>query len=196
MKDRFLKALRCEKTDRTPIWIMRQAGRYLPEYREARAKAGSFLKLCQTPELATEVTMMPLKRFSLDAAILFSDILTIPDAMGLGLNFIEGEGPKFSTPVRMLREFEQLPIPDPEIELRYVMDTIRMLKKELKGDRPLIGFSGSPWTLACYIIEGGASKDFNYARKKLYQDLGFTNYEDLLLGGTISHFKYFPFTLQ
>jgi len=170
MNDRFLKALNCEKVDRTPIWIMRQAGRYLPEYRKARNIAGSFLKLCQTPELACEVTMMPLKRFSLDAAILFSDILTIPDAMGLGLNFIEGVGPKFSKRLTSLKEFKQLPIPDPETELRYVTDTIRLLKRELTGNLPIIGFSGSPWTLACYMIEGGTSKDFSDVRKRVYQN--------------------------
>ena len=154
MNDRFLKALRCEETDQTPVWIMRQAGRYLPEYRKARVKAGSFLTLCKTPELATEVTLMPIKRFSLDAAILFSDILTIPDAMGMGLKFREGIGPTFSKKLKNLSDFKQLPIPNPEEELRYVMDTIRLLKRELDGSIPLVGFSGSPWTLACYMLEG------------------------------------------
>jgi len=168
MKDRFLKALRCEEVDCTPIWIMRQAGRYLPEYQKARSKAGSFLKLCQTPELACEVTLMPIRRFALDAAILFSDILTIPDAMGLGLDFLEGSGPKFSKPLSSFNDFENLSIPDPETELRYVMDTIRLLKRELKNDRPLVGFSGSPWTLACYMVEGGSSRDFSNVRARLH----------------------------
>ena len=170
MNDQFLRALRCEKVDHTPIWIMRQAGRYLPEYRKARAKAGSFLKLCQTPELACDVTLMPMRRFPLDAAILFSDILTIPDAMGLGLFFKEGVGPKFSKRISTAEDIKQIPIPDPETELKYVMDTIRLLKSELKDDRPLIGFAGSPWTLACYMIEGGSSKDFSNIRQKIYQD--------------------------
>ena len=170
MKDRFLRALKCEETDQTPVWIMRQAGRYLPEYRQARIKAGSFLNLCKTPELATEVTLMPIKRFPLDAAILFSDILTIPDAMGMGLNFIEGIGPTFSKRIKNLSDFKRLPIPNPEEELRYVMDTIRLLKRELGGSKPLIGFSGSPWTLACYMLEGGGSKDFNHVRKQLFDN--------------------------
>ena len=170
MNDQFLRALRCEKVDHTPIWIMRQAGRYLPEYRKARAKAGSFLKLCQTPELACDVTLMPMRRFPLDAAILFSDILTIPDAMGLGLFFKEGVGPKFSKRISTAEDIKQIPIPDPETELKYVMDTIRLLKSELKDDRPLIGFAGSPWTLACYMIEGGSSKDFSNIRQKIYQN--------------------------
>ena len=170
MKDRFLKALRCEETDKTPVWIMRQAGRYLPEYRSARVKAGSFLNLCKTPELATEVTLMPIKRFPLDAAILFSDILTIPDAMGMGLNFREGVGPTFSKRIENITDFKRLPIPDPEEELRYVMDTIRLLKRELNGSKPLVGFSGSPWTLACYMLEGGGSKDFNHVRKRLFSN--------------------------
>ena len=169
MKDRFLKALRCEETDQTPVWIMRQAGRYLPEYRHARVRAGSFLTLCKTPELATEVTLMPIKRFPLDAAILFSDILTIPDAMGMGLKFREGIGPTFSKKLENLSDFKRLPIPNPEEELRYVMDTIRLLKREL-GSMPLVGFSGSPWTLACYMLEGGGSKDFNHVRKKLFSN--------------------------
>ena len=142
MNDRFLKALRCEETDQTPVWIMRQAGRYLPEYRNARVKAGSFLNLCKTPELATEVTLMPIKRFPLDAAILFSDILTIPDAMGMGLKFREGIGPTFSKNLKNLSDFKQLPIPNPEEELRYVMDTIRLLKRELDGS---IATCGIQW---------------------------------------------------
>ena len=170
MNDRFLKALRCEETDQTPVWIMRQAGRYLPEYRNARVKAGSFLNLCKTPELATDVTLMPIKRFPLDAAILFSDILTIPDAMGMGLKFREGIGPTFSKKLKNLSDFKQLPIPNPEEELRYVMDTIKLIKRELDGSIPLVGFSGSPWTLACYMLEGSGSKDFNHVRKKLFSN--------------------------
>lgn len=160
MNDRFLKALQRQPVDRTPIWIMRQAGRYLPEYRATRAKAGSFLKLCKTPELACEVTLQPLERFPLDAAILFSDILTIPDAMGLGLHFVEGEGPKFRHPLREEKQIHNLGVPDPGSELSYVTDAISLLKAELTGKVPLIGFAGSPWTLACYMIEGEANKDF------------------------------------
>lgn len=158
--DRFLRALAREPVDRTPIWIMRQAGRYLPEYRATRARAGSFLALAKTPELACEVTLQPLERFALDASILFSDILTVPDAMGLGLSFAEGEGPQFAHPVRSAADIERLPQPDPERELRYVMDAVRLIRRELAGRVPLIGFAGSPWTLACYMVEGGGSKDF------------------------------------
>jgi uroporphyrinogen decarboxylase len=158
--DRLLRALLREPVDLTPVWMMRQAGRYLPEYRETRARAGDFMTLCQTPELACEVTLQPLERYPLDAAILFSDILTVPDAMGLGLSFAEGEGPQLDKPVRSAADVEALPIPDPETELRYVMDAVRLIRREL-GDRvPLIGFSGSPWTLATYMVEGGTSKDF------------------------------------
>ncbi len=146
--DIFLKALMREPVERTPVWVMRQAGRYLPEYLATRAKAGDFLTLCSTPDLACEVTLQPLRRFPLDAAILFSDILTVPDAMGLGLYFESGEGPKFKTPVRSMQQVEQLPNPDPEDELRYVMDTVRTIRRELNGQVPLIGFTGSPWTLA------------------------------------------------
>jgi uroporphyrinogen decarboxylase len=162
--DRLIRALLRQPVDRTPVWIMRQAGRYLPEYRATRARAGSFMKLCQTPELACEVTLQPLARFPLDAAILFSDILTIPDAMGLGLYFTEGEGPKFERPVRDARAIAKLARPDPETELRYVMDAVRLIRRELGGRVPLIGFSGSPWTLATYMIEGGSSRDFALAR--------------------------------
>ena len=188
MKDRFLKALRCEETDKTPVWIMRQAGRYLPEYRSARIKAGSFLNLCKTPELATEVTLMPIKRFPLDAAILFSDILTIPDAMGMGLDFKEGIGPTFSKRLENPSDFKQLPIPDPEEELRYVMDTIRLLKRELNGGKPLVGFSGSPWTLACYMLEGGGSRDFNHVRKKLYSNPAEMSYLLEKLTKAVTHY--------
>lgn len=159
-QSRFLRAIRREPVDATPIWIMRQAGRYLPEYRALRQKAGSFLALCKTPELACQVTLQPLARFPLDAAILFSDILTIPDAMGLGLYFKEGEGPQFTHPLRNAREIQQLSIPDPETELRYVLDAIRMIQQELAEKVPLIGFCGSPFTLAAYMVEGSANKSF------------------------------------
>ncbi|MFC4764198.1 uroporphyrinogen decarboxylase [Dyella koreensis] len=158
--DRFLRALRREPTDTTPIWVMRQAGRYLPEYRATRARAGSFMALAQNPELACEVTLQPLERFDLDAAILFSDILTIPDAMGLGLSFAHGEGPQFAHPVRNQADIDKLGVPDMEDELRYVMDAVRLIRQELHGRVPLIGFSGSPWTLACYMVEGQGSRDF------------------------------------
>ncbi|KAF1711261.1 uroporphyrinogen decarboxylase [Pseudoxanthomonas kalamensis DSM 18571] len=158
--DRFLRALRRQPVDRTPVWLMRQAGRYLPEYRATRARAGSFLGMAKNPEIACEVTLQPLARFDLDAAILFSDILTIPDAMGLGLYFAEGEGPKFERPVRDAASIAALSVPDMETELRYVMDAVRLIRRELRGKVPLIGFSGSPWTLACYMVEGGGSKDF------------------------------------
>jgi len=166
--DRFLRALLREPVDMTPVWMMRQAGRYLPEYRATRAKAGSFLDLCKNPELACEVTIQPLERFPLDAAILFSDILTIPDAMGLGLYFGEGEGPKFERPVRDKAAVEALPIPDPEGELRYVMDAVRTIRGELDGRVPLIGFSGSPWTLATYMIEGGSTKNFALSKGMMF----------------------------
>ena len=158
--DRLLRALRREPVDCTPVWLMRQAGRYLPEYRATRARAGSFLAMAKTPELACEVTLQPLARFDLDAAILFSDILTIPDAMGLGLYFVEGEGPKFERPVRTAGEIARLGVPDMESSLRYVMDAVRLVRRELDGSVPLIGFSGSPWTLACYMVEGGGSANF------------------------------------
>jgi uroporphyrinogen decarboxylase len=158
--DRFLRALRREPVDRTPVWLMRQAGRYLPEYRATRKQAGSFLGMAKNPEVACEVTLQPLRRFDLDAAILFSDILTIPDAMGLGLYFVEGEGPKFERTVRSAADAAKLGVPDMETELRYVMDAVRVIRRELDGKVPLIGFSGSPWTLACYMVEGGGSKDF------------------------------------
>lgn len=166
--DRFLRALLKQPVDRTPIWIMRQAGRYLPEYRATRAKAGDFMSLCMNPDLACEVTLQPLKRFDLDAAILFSDILTIPDAMGLGLYFEEGEGPRFKNPIRTASDIKNLPVPDPEGELRYVMDAVRTIRRELDGSVPLIGFSGSPWTLATYMIEGGSSKTFSKSKTMLF----------------------------
>ena len=158
--DRLLRALRREPVDCTPVWLMRQAGRYLPEYRETRKRAGSFLAMAKNPEIACEVTLQPLARFPLDAAILFSDILTIPDAMGLELYFVDGEGPKFRHPVRDATSIAKLAVPDMETELRYVMDAVRTIRRELDGKVPLIGFSGSPWTLACYMVEGGGSKDF------------------------------------
>jgi len=168
--DRLIRALLRQPVDRTPIWIKRQAGRYLPEYRATRAKAGSFLTLCKTPELACEVTLQPLQRFNLDAAIIFSDILTIPDAMGLGLYFIEGEGPCFKNAVRDFKTIQALPIVDPEIELRYVMDAIRLCHAELQHKVPIIGFAGSPWTLATYMVEGSASKEFHHIKSLLYSD--------------------------
>ncbi|TAL83246.1 MAG: uroporphyrinogen decarboxylase [Rhodanobacter sp.] len=158
--DRYLRALRCEPADTTPVWVMRQAGRYLPEYRATRERAGSFMGLAQNPEYACEVTLQPLQRFELDAAILFSDILTIPDAMGLGLSFAAGEGPQFARPVRHASDVARLAVPDMDGELRYVMDALRLIRRELDGRVPLIGFSGSPWTLACYMVEGRGSKDF------------------------------------
>lgn len=166
--DTFLRALRREPTPYTPIWIMRQAGRYLPEYNATRKRAGNFLALCKTPELATEVTLQPLARFPLDAAIIFSDILTIPDAMGLELYFVEGEGPKFRRPVRDEAAIKALRVPDPEEQLGYVMAAIRMTVGALDGRVPLIGFSGSPYTLACYMIEGGGSDDFRLVKTMLY----------------------------
>jgi len=166
--DRFLRALLREPVDMTPVWMMRQAGRYLPEYRATRAKAGSFLDLCKNPELACEVTIQPLERFPLDAAILFSDILTIPDAMGLGLYFGEGEGPKFERPVRSRADVDALGVPDPEGELGYVMDAVRTIRRELDGRVPLIGFSGSPWTLATYMVEGGGSKNFALSKSMMF----------------------------
>ncbi|UCH54237.1 MAG: uroporphyrinogen decarboxylase, partial [Pseudomonadota bacterium] len=166
--DRLLRALLREPVDVTPVWIMRQAGRYLPEYRATREKAGDFTTLCRTPELACEVTLQPLRRFALDAAILFSDILTVPDAMGLGLYFTEGEGPRFERPVRTKHDIDALGVPDPEGELRYVMDAVRLIRQELRGSVPLIGFAGSPWTLATYMVEGGGSKEFAQVKRMLF----------------------------
>ena len=170
MKDRFLRALNQQPVDKTPIWIMRQAGRYLPEYRATREKAGDFLTLCKTPELCCEVTMQPLKRFDLDAAIIFSDILTIPDAMGLGLSLQEKTGPVFSRPIKSFNEIKALPIPDPEQDLGYVMDAIRLSKKALNNKVPLIGFAGSPWTLAAYMVEGAGSRNFTKIKKLAYSN--------------------------
>ncbi|MEM7303921.1 MAG: uroporphyrinogen decarboxylase [Pseudomonadota bacterium] len=166
--DTFIRALLREPVDYTPIWIMRQAGRYLPEYRATREKAGDFLTLCKTPELACEVTLQPLDRFNLDAAILFSDILTIPDAMGLGLEFREGDGPVFTNPINSHHDINNLHVPDPGAELSYVVEAVSLIRKELDGRVPLIGFSGSPWTLATYMVEGGSSKDFSKIKSLLY----------------------------
>jgi uroporphyrinogen decarboxylase len=168
--DRLLRALLREPVDVTPMWIMRQAGRYLPEYRATREKAGDFRTLCGTPELACEVTLQPLRRYRLDAAILFSDILTVPDAMGLGLYFTEGEGPHFERPVRSKRDIDALGVPDPEQELRYVVDAVRLIRRELDGAVPLIGFAGSPWTLATYMVEGGGSKEFAHIKRMLFDE--------------------------
>jgi uroporphyrinogen decarboxylase len=162
--DRFLRALMRQPVDMTPVWIMRQAGRYLPEYRAIRSRAGAFMDLCMNPELACEVTLQPLERYSLDAAILFSDILTIPDAMGLGLYFEEGEGPRFRKTVRTAADIDALPEVNVEKDLSYVIDAVSTIRRELNGRVPLIGFSGSPWTLATYMVEGGSSKDFRRAK--------------------------------
>jgi uroporphyrinogen decarboxylase len=167
--DRLLRALTRQPVDRTPAWIMRQAGRYLPEYRELRAQAGSFMGLATNPELACEVTLQPLRRFPLDAAILFSDILTIPDAMGLGLYFVEGEGPKFERPLRTAEAIRSLSCPDPEDSLAYVLDAVSAIRTALDGSVPLIGFSGSPWTLATYMVEGGSSRSFGKIKALLYE---------------------------
>ena len=167
--DRLIRALLRQPVDVTPVWIMRQAGRYLPEYRETRKRAGDFLSLCKTPELACEVTLQPLARYSLDAAIVFSDILTIPEAMGLDLSLTEETGPQFSNPIRRTAAIKALSVPDPETELGYVMDTVRLVHRELAGKVPLIGFAGSPWTLATYMVEGGPSKEFGMIKQLLYE---------------------------
>ncbi|MEO8024040.1 uroporphyrinogen decarboxylase [Polaromonas sp.] len=166
--DTFLRACLRQATDYTPVWLMRQAGRYLPEYRASRAKAGSFMGLATSPDYATEVTLQPLERYPLDAAILFSDILTVPDAMGLGLSFALGEGPRFATPVRDEAAVAKLQVPDME-KLRYVFDAVTSIRKALNGRVPLIGFSGSPWTLACYMVEGAGSDDYRLVKTMLYQ---------------------------
>jgi len=166
--DRFLRALLREPVDKTPVWMMRQAGRYLPEYRASRAHAGSFMDLCKNPDLACEVTIQPLDRYPLDAAILFSDILTIPDAMGLGLYFEEGEGPKFERPIKSEADIDAIGVPDPEDDLGYVMEGVRTIRRELDGRVPLIGFSGSPWTLATYMVEGGSTKNFGLVKGMMF----------------------------
>ncbi|MFH4666930.1 uroporphyrinogen decarboxylase [Vibrio cidicii] len=168
--DRYLRALLKQPVDCTPVWMMRQAGRYLPEYRATRAQAGDFMSLCRNAELASEVTLQPLRRFSLDAAILFSDILTIPDAMGLGLRFSAGEGPVFDQPITCKADVDKIGLPDPEGELQYVMNAVRQIRKDLQGEVPLIGFSGSPWTLATYMVEGGSSKAFTKIKKMMYAE--------------------------
>ncbi len=169
INDRLLRALRRQPVDMTPVWIMRQAGRYLPEYRATRKQAGDFMTLCKTPELACKVTLQPLQRFNLDAAILFSDILTIPDAMGLGLRVVENQGPQFAHPVQSREDIQKLSAPDIDTDLRYVMDAVRLIKRELGNKAPLIGFAGSPWTIATYMIEGGSSKQFSRAKGMLYE---------------------------
>lgn len=166
--DRFLRALMKQPVDVTPVWMMRQAGRYLPEYKATRAQAGDFMSLCKNAELACEVTLQPLERFELDAAILFSDILTIPDAMGLGLYFETGEGPRFKKQVRTEQDVADLPVPDAATDLDYVMNAVRTIRSALGGRVPLIGFSGSPWTLATYMVEGGSSKDFRTIKRMMY----------------------------
>ena len=167
--DTLIRALARQPTPYTPVWLMRQAGRYLPEYNDARRRAGSFLALCKTPSLATEVTLQPLERFRLDAAILFSDILTIPDAMGLGLYFADGEGPRFERPLRDEASIARLAVPDPAEDLRYVGDAVAEVRRALAGRVPLIGFAGSPYTLACYMVEGGASEDWRTVKVMLYR---------------------------
>ncbi|WP_201584715.1 uroporphyrinogen decarboxylase [Psychrobacter sp. HII-4] len=168
--DRLLRALRFEAVDTTPVWMMRQAGRYLPEYKATRAEAGDFMSLCKDTARATEVTLQPLRRYDLDAAILFSDILTIPDAMGLGLYFETGEGPKFKYPIRQQADLDRLPVLDMNDSLDYVMRAVTSIRQALNGQVPLFGFSGSPWTLATYMIEGGSSKDYRYTKGFLYSN--------------------------
>ncbi|MBF0427029.1 MAG: uroporphyrinogen decarboxylase [Magnetococcales bacterium] len=166
----FLRAALRLQTESTPIWIMRQAGRYLPEYRKVRARAGDFLSLCKNPDLATEVTLQPLRRFDLDAAILFSDILVIPEAMGMNLRFLEGEGPLLEPALRSTLDLDLLHPIDPESHLDYVMKAVTSIRRELDGRVPLIGFSGSPWTLATYMVEGGSSKNFTFIKRMMYSD--------------------------
>ncbi len=167
--DLLLRSLLREPVPRRPIWLMRQAGRYLPEYRATRTKAGNFLALCTNPELACEVTLQPIDRYGLDAAILFSDILTIPHAMNLGLEFETGEGPTFRHPVRSPRDIDALGIPDPGRELKYVIDAVALIRRELAGRVPLIGFAGSPWTVGTYMVEGGSTKSFAHIKRMMYE---------------------------
>ena len=166
--DTFLRALLRQPTEHTPVWLMRQAGRYLPEYCETRKRAGNFLNLCKSPSMACEVTLQPLARYNFDAAILFSDILTIPDAMGLGLYFADGEGPRFERPLKDESDIRKLSAPDPHAELQYVMDAVSEIRRALDGSVPLIGFSGSPWTLACYMVEGASSSDYRKVKSLAY----------------------------
>jgi uroporphyrinogen decarboxylase len=168
--DVLLRALLRQPVPYTPVWIMRQAGRYLPEYREVRDRAGDFMSLCRNPELACEVTLQPLRRFELDGAILFSDILTVPDAMGLGLYFVSGEGPRFERPVARSSDIRRLRVPDVDRKLRYVFDAASLVRRELAGKAPLIGFAGSPWTVATYMIEGGSTREFRKARGFMAED--------------------------
>ncbi len=182
----LIRSLQKKPVERTPVWLMRQAGRYLPEYRQVRAVAGDFLSLCKNPSLACEVTLQPLRRFDLDAAILFSDILTIPDAMGLGLSFAEGEGPVFSNPIRDLAAIEALPNASIVDELQYVMDAARLIRQEMPASLPLIGFSGSPWTLAAYMVEGGSSREFKRILKLMYTEPAATHQLLTKLAATIT----------
>lgn len=168
--DRYIKAALSQPVDKTPVWMMRQAGRYLPEYRELRAKAGDFMALCTNPELACEVTLQPLRRYELDAAILFSDILTIPDAMGLGLYFKTGEGPAFKNPINNINDISKLSVPDVFDKLKYVTDAVSTIRKNLNNETPLIGFSGSPWTLATYMVEGGTTKNFGKVKGMMFAE--------------------------
>ena len=186
--DCFLRALARQPMERTPVWLMRQAGRYLPEYRASRERAGSFMSLCQTPELACEVTLQPLERFRLDAAILFSDILTIPDALGLGLEFREGEGPHFRNPLNSAAEIAALGHIDPELDLAYVMDAVRLIRRELNHRVPLIGFAGSPWTLATYMVEGGSSASFIKIKSLMFSDPNAMHQLLALLAETITDY--------
>lgn len=219
--DRFLRALLREPVDCTPVWMMRQAGRYLPEYQATRAQAGDFLSLCKNTELACEVTLQPLRRYALDAAILFSDILTIPDAMGLGLYFEHGEGPKFKKVVRTEQDIAALPALQPEQSLDYVMNAVSAIRSALGGQVPLIGFSGSPWTLATYMVEGGSSREFRFTKTMMYESpellhallgklaLAVTDYLNAQIragaqavqifdswGGALAHREYVEFSLN
>ncbi len=218
--DTFLRALLRQPTEYTPLWMMRQAGRYLPEYCATRKRAGSFMGLCKSPDMATEVTLQPLDRFPLDAAILFSDILTVPDAMGLGLYFAEGEGPKFERPLKTEADIKALRVPDIGKDLKYVTDAVSQIRKALDGRVPLIGFSGSPWTLSCYMVEGGSSDDYAKVKTLMYKEsalmhhiLGVTaeavtaylnaqieaGAQAVMIfdswGGTLSHYAYHEFSL-
>jgi uroporphyrinogen decarboxylase len=186
--DLLLRALLREPTPRRPIWLMRQAGRYLPEYRTTRARAGSFMAMCTNPEFACEVTLQPLDRYPLDAAILFSDILTIPHAMDVGLEFEAGEGPKIERPVRCAADVDKLKIPDPAHELRYVVDAVSLIRRELHGRVPLIGFAGSPWTVGTYMVEGGGSKTFGRIKRMMYEAPGVLHrLLDILARATIAY---------
>ncbi|MEG3765940.1 uroporphyrinogen decarboxylase [Alteromonas sp. 14N.309.X.WAT.G.H12] len=186
--DRYLRALQKQPVDMTPVWMMRQAGRYLPEYKATRAEAGDFMSLCKNADLACEVTLQPLRRFPLDAAILFSDILTIPDAMGLGLYFEAGEGPRFAHPITCQADVNKIGVPDPEGELQYVMNAVRTIRRELKGEVPLIGFSGSPWTLATYMVEGGTSKAFTKIKKMAFAEPGLLHQLLEKLADSVTHY--------